>query len=567
MKKPIDVVYGVAESPPLAVTVLAALQHIGLVASSLVVPLIIGREAGASPEAVLDIVGLSLLALGIGAVLQALPRGPVGSGFLAPPDFTAAYLPSSLLALKTGGLSLVFGMTVFAGVVEAALSRVLRPLRPFFPPEISGLVVTALALSTGTLGIRYVLAIGMNAPRGPAEIAVSLATLGTAVALNVWTTGLARAFCILAGMAAGTGLAVALGVVSRADLAGVVHAPLAAVPHVSHLGWSFDVNLALPFAVVAVAGCLKAIGNITTCQKINDAEWTRPDMRSLGGGVLADGLGTMCAGLLGTSGITSASGNVGLASATGVTSRVLAYAMGALLLGLAFMPKASALIAILPAPVMGATLIFAACFILMSGMRIITSRMLDARKTIVIGMGLVLGVAVDVYAEFFAALTGGWRPMLGSSLVLATMTALVLNLIFRLGIRRRQTLVIDPTALDRDALHDFMEHAGAAWGARRDVIDRAAFNLVQSIETIVDACEPRGSLEVEATFDEFALDLRVSYDGTPLELPDKRPSADEVIASEAGQRKLAGFMLRRYADGVESTSRNGRAIVIFHFDH
>ena len=112
-----------------------------------------------------------------------------------------------------------------------------------------------------------------------------------------------------------------------------------------------------------------------------------------------------------------------------------------------------------------------------------------------------------------------------------------------------------------------MEAQGAAWGARRDVIDRASFNLAQSIEVIMDGCAPEGPIEVAASFDEFTLDLRVSYAGAPLELPERRPSNEEILASEEGQRRLAGFMLRRYADQVQTTHRGGRCTILFHFDH
>ena len=103
--------------------------------------------------------------------------------------------------------------------------------------------------------------------------------------------------------------------------------------------------------------------------------------------------------------------------------------------------------------------------------------------------------------------------------------------------RRTQTLVVHPADLDTKKIADFMEAQGAAWGARRDVIDRASFNLAQSIETIVEGCDPEGPLEIEASFDEFSLDLRVSYAGAPLELPDGRPTDEEPWASEEGQRK------------------------------
>jgi NCS2 family nucleobase:cation symporter-2 len=72
---------------------------------------------------------------------------------------------------------------------------------------------------------------------------------------------------------------------------------------------------------------------------------------------------------------------------------------------------------------------------------------------------------------------------------------------------------------------------------------------------------------VEASFDEFNLDLRVSYAGAPLELPDQRPTNEEIMESDAGQRRLAGFMLRRYADRVQSNFKAGRSTVLFHFDH
>jgi len=112
-----------------------------------------------------------------------------------------------------------------------------------------------------------------------------------------------------------------------------------------------------------------------------------------------------------------------------------------------------------------------------------------------------------------------------------------------------------------------MEANGASWGARRDIVERASFNLTQSIETISENCDPQGPLEIAASFDEFRLDVRVSYSGPPLELPEKRPTNEEIMESDEGQRRLAGFLLRRYADRVTATHRNGRSTVLFHFDH
>jgi len=222
---------------------------------------------------------------------------------------------------------------------------------------------------------------------------------------------------------------------------------------------------------------------------------------------------------------------------------------------------------VMPAPVIGAATLFTSAIILINGLQIITSRLLDARRTFVIGLAFMAAMAIELYPSFFAGLPAATNAFFGSSLVLGTVTALALNLVFRLGVRRTQKLVVDPQHVDPAAIEAFMETHGAAWGARRDVIDRAAFDLAQSIETIVDSGVASGPLEIEASFDEFSLDLRVSYDGPPLELPEVRPSNEEIMASAEGARRLAGFMLRRYADRVQAAHKAGRSTILFHFDH
>jgi len=569
MKKPLNIVYGVDERPPLGVTLVSGFQHVVLMSIRLLFPLLVAREAGLPPERILDVVAVSMLVMGAGAYLQSLSSRPVGSGYLCPPSFTSAYIAPSLAAARAGGLGLVLGMTVFGGLIETALSRVLRPLRPFFPPEIAGFVVLVVGVTLGALGTRNLLGIGVaERAGGPGpDLAIAVVSLVTMVALNVWGTGLARVCCALVGMAAGYAAAGVAGLLTAADFEAVAAAPFFHFPSLAHPMWRFDAALALPFGVAALAACLRAMGDVTTCQKMNDAEWTRPSLRSLSGGVLANGIGTTAAGLLGTIGVNTLTSSVGLAAATGVASRRIAHAIAGMFLGLAFLPKAAALFAIMPRPVLGATLLFSAAFVFINGLQIITSRMLDIRKTLVIGLSFMTGLSVDLHPAFFTALPPAAHPFVNSSLVLGTVTALLLNLVFRAGVRRTQTLTVEPGAVDSVGITDFMEAQGAAWGARRDVIDRASFNLAQSVETIVDGCGPGGPLEIQASFDEFSLDLRVSYEGAPLELPERRPTNEEIIASEEGQRKLAGFMLRRHADRVQSTHRAGRSTILFHFDH
>jgi NCS2 family nucleobase:cation symporter-2 len=296
------------------------------------------------------------------------------------------------------------------------------------------------------------------------------------------------------------------------------------------------------------------------CQKLNDADWKRPDMRSISRGVLADGLATVSAGVVGTTGVNSATMNVGLANATGVLSRHVAYAVAGFLVLLAFMPKLGALLNLMPPAVAGSTLLFAASFIIVNGFEIMTSRLLDARKTFMIGL-CCGGGRHRFLPSAFRALPA-WSQSFVSSSLCSTLRHP--EPAFRSACADAS---LPAGHIDPETLEKFMDECGAAWGARRDVIERAKFNLVQSIETILSSGAATGPLEVDASFDEFDVDVRVSYDGPPLELPEKRPSNEEIMASEEGERKLAGFILRKFADRVSVTHKGGRTTILFHFDH
>ena len=108
MRKPANLVYGVEEAPPPLVVVVTAIQHVGVIAIFMIYPLVLGREAGVSPDVLSNILRMCMFALAVAVLLQALPRGPVGCRFLAPASFTGVYLAPSLLAVKAGGLPLLW---------------------------------------------------------------------------------------------------------------------------------------------------------------------------------------------------------------------------------------------------------------------------------------------------------------------------------------------------------------------------------------------------------------------------------------------------------------------------
>jgi NCS2 family nucleobase:cation symporter-2 len=112
-----------------------------------------------------------------------------------------------------------------------------------------------------------------------------------------------------------------------------------------------------------------------------------------------------------------------------------------------------------------------------------------------------------------------------------------------------------------------MEGRGGTWGARRDVIVRANYAAQQLIEVIADTCEPRGPIALSGSFNEFELTVEARYAGGLLELPERRPTHDEIAHGEDGVRQLAGFLLRHNADRSSATRRGETCVVQFRFHH
>jgi NCS2 family nucleobase:cation symporter-2 len=386
------------------------------------------------------------------------------------------------------------------------------------------------------------------------------------VALNVWGTGIARMLCALIGLAVGYVTAGIMGLVG-ANLAAVNQAAWIGLPSWSGISWSFDLSLAVPFAIASIAAAMKAAGTITICQRINDAGWVRPEMRSITSGVLADGLSTALAGISGAVGINTSTPAVGLSSATGVASRQVALAVGGIFLALGFLPKLTALFAVMPRAVILSALLFTVTFIIVNGLQILTSRLLDTRRSLVIGLSLLAGVAIEAFPGIAAGLPASLVPIVGSSLVFSTIVALALNLVFRIGVRRSAELSLRSEAIDHQKVQDFFAAQTALWGARPDVASRATFGALQLIDSIVEDFWIGGVLVITVTFDEFNLDIRLTYQGEIPEFPEQRPTPEQIRDSDNGVKLLAGFMLRRNADRVRAEWMEGTANVYFHFDH
>jgi NCS2 family nucleobase:cation symporter-2 len=209
--KPSSIQFGVDEHPPLGLALGSALQHWMLGLASLAFPLLVIDEAKRqgliNADQAHTMLMVSYLALGFSTLLQALRGRFIGAGYLIPTVYTAAFLPANLAALQVGGLGLVFGMTIFAGLFEVALSYLVRRFPQLFPAEVSGIIVLLVGLVLGMIGMRLMFALS---PAGEASSATPFSgllaaiTMAVSITLAVWFKGTLKALSVMIGMVIGT---------------------------------------------------------------------------------------------------------------------------------------------------------------------------------------------------------------------------------------------------------------------------------------------------------------------------------------------------------------------------
>lgn len=563
-----NLIYGVDERPPALICLVNGAQQLTTIAPFLIYTIVVMNSVGATTDEIANVVSLTFLACGIGTLLQSWPG--TGSGYLIGIAPAAAYIPISITALKLGGMPLLVGMTLMAAAFEIAFAQIVRRFRPFFPAEISGLCILLIGVFVGILAVRATFGLDpvtLQSTATPVEFGVTAGTLALMIGLNLWARGTVRMLCAIIGVTCGYVAAVALGAVDPFSMRAVTVAAIIDPPDWWPVFPTFRADLVVPYMAAALTCALRAMGDVSAAQKINDRSWVRPDMTSIRKGMVANGISTLVSALAGVLGGNTQSSTIGMSNATGVTSRFVAYWLGGILIVLSMLPIVSAILVAMPRAVVGAMLLFTASFIMISGLQIITSRLLDARRTFIVGIALTASLSREIFPQVYESAPALLKPMVSSGLVLGLLTALILNALFRIGVRTRAQVVIERGAGAHDAIGEFLVAQGARWGARQDVIQKAVFCARQSVESIFEHCRVDGPVSLEASFDEFNLDLRVSYRGEAFVLPETRPTEEQVLDDEAGDRLLAGYLIRRSADRARAFRRPEDAVLELHFQH
>lgn len=140
-------------------------------------------------------------------------------------------------------------------------------------------------------------------------------------------------------------------------------------------------------------------------------------------------MGSAIAGVFGAGPNTAFSQNVGLVTLTKVASRRVMIIAGLILVALGIFPKLSALIAVMPQPVLGGAGVIMFGLVAAQGIKTLATINLGDRELLIVSVAFALGIGVTVRPDMLANLPSALQMVLSSGISTGTLVALLLNII------------------------------------------------------------------------------------------------------------------------------------------
>lgn len=543
-KRPTYLQFANDETPPPLSTAILAFQHSAIVLINLVYVVIITKALNLSAADQFAMLSTTLLVCGLATLLQAR----FGSKLLIVFHPNPIYIPLIIAAGLTEGPAGIAVLLLSAGVVQFVFGSLVRRLRVFFPPEVCGVVVIMLGVSLLPGTLRGIVTQSVDKTFMHVESAgliTALVTLAVASAGSVWLRGMARFFSLLLGCVAGMIVAYALGIWQFGETSTALDVPAFALPSIHLPGFTFSIGLVYLAVVAALVNVVDELGVLIGTERLDDAEWRRPDFRKMSLGLQASGLFTAISGALGGAAMGMSSANLSLAYATGVTSRAVAMAAGAILIGVAFVPLALKNVLSLPDAVVAGILFYAACYFIVSGAELALSRMLSPRRALVIGLSVGAGVLLQSVPTLTSRFAGTSIEHVLAPMTFATIVAIVLNLFMRIGIKQTEKMIFAGPGAGANS-DEILKTLGERWGMHRQTATRAAAAMNETLELLDNVA--KGPIDCTITYNELALVMRFAYEGRPLVLPGKMPPVDDLTDKPDGVMQMGGWIVRKLSD-------------------
>ncbi|QXH57376.1 nucleobase:cation symporter-2 family protein [Pseudomonas maumuensis] len=408
------------------------LQHVLTMYGGIVaVPLILGQAAGLAPAEIGLLIAASLFAGGLATLLQTLGlpffgcQLPLVQGV----SFAGVATMGAILGSQSGGgLQSVLGAVMAASLIGFLITPVFSRITKFFPPLVTGIVITTIGLTLMPVAARWVMGGNSASPEFGSVANIGLAALTFAIVLLLSKLGSASIsrLSILLAMVAGTLIAWALGMT---DFSKVTEGPIFAFPTPFHFGMpTFHIAAILSMCIVIMVTLVETSADILAVGEIID---TKVDSKRLGNGLRADMASSILAPIFGSFTQSAFAQNVGLVAVTGVKSRYVVATGGVILVVLGLLPIMGRVIAAVPTPVLGGAGIVLFGTVAASGIRTLSKvNYKNNVNLIIVAASLGFGMIPIAAPNFYHNFPSWFETIFHSGISSAAIMAILLNLIF-----------------------------------------------------------------------------------------------------------------------------------------
>lgn len=408
------------------------LQHVLTMYGGIVaVPLILGQAAGLAPAEIGLLIAASLFAGGLATLLQTLGlpffgcQLPLVQGV----SFAGVATMGAILGSQGGGgLPAVLGAVMAASLIGFLITPVFSRITKFFPPLVTGIVITTIGLTLMPVAARWVMGGNSASPEFGSMANIGLAALTFAIVLLLSKLGSASIsrLSILLAMVAGTLIAWSLGM---ADFSKVSEGPIFAFPTPFHFGMpTFHIAAILSMCIVIMVTLVETSADILAVGEIID---TKVDSKRLGNGLRADMASSILAPIFGSFTQSAFAQNVGLVAVTGVKSRYVVATGGVILVVLGLLPIMGRVIAAVPTPVLGGAGIVLFGTVAASGIRTLSKVSYKNNvNLIIVAASLGFGMIPIAAPNFYHSFPSWFETIFHSGISSAAIMAIVLNLMF-----------------------------------------------------------------------------------------------------------------------------------------
>jgi len=418
--------YQIDDRPNLQLSVLLGFQHIVAAFGGIVaVPLVVSSSLGLDIQTTAMMVSAAIFVAGIATIIQAKGVGKAGSRLpcIMGTDFT--FVGPSIAVGSTMGIAGIFGATILGSFIEMILSRFIKPLMKFFPPVVTGTVVTLIGLTLVPVAMDWC-AGGVGSPTygSITNISVALVVMIIVILLNRYGKGIFSSASILIGMLLGYLISIPLGLVDFEPIKDAAFIGLPGIPLVLKYGIKFSMAGVIPFIIAYLVTTIETVGCLIA---VGEAAQKEANSEDLSRGVLADGIGSFIAGFLGAGPNTSFSQNVGLIPMTRVASRHVVVVAGIIMMLLGIFPKLGAIVASIPSPVLGGAGVVMFGVVAASGMKTLSRVNMNNRNLLIIAVSIALGLGITTRPDLLSNLPNELQMLFASGISTGTIAALLLN--------------------------------------------------------------------------------------------------------------------------------------------